>query len=805
MKPEETSNPLHEVNLRAEENASSGISVIVFEDAANQGKLIADARRNLDTVSVETEYLIVSPNSPKLAPLTGTQRASSVHDLHSAIRSAKFECIAIVDAVYKFDLSHWRVVEPKHDDNIFRTWSYRRSLAPGSRNLLVTLYCLMIRILLGIRKNRITPGMCTFSKDALTDLELDRVDGKNADAVSQLLALARSSGLRIQEHRATFHQTDTLWKKSNSADPHFPKSKSINRSIKRNLQFWFSELAFPSRVSPPDLLSRSNRFASSMIIVAVAACMLFANSNYPLFEPDETRNSQLAINILDSGNWLSLELSGKPYWDKPPLLAWLTAASYAVFGISEWSTRLPSILTSMFLIGFVVYAGTKLLGFRTAAIGSVALLLAWGFSFQSRYVTMDALLMLFSTVVTLATAIGMTARESRSAQRGWLIVAGIALGLGILAKGPICLVITAPPLFAWMFLNRAITSSSVKKAFKQILIPACLVAGPWFLIATLKNPGFAPHFFWKHHVVRFSDAFNHQEPFWYYLPVLWLFMFPASILLPRVIHITVSAKQKYRRHQTPVHGLLAMSSIWIIGFFSLSQCKLPAYILPAFPMIALLIGAVIDFEFAKLGQRRTRFDRLAKRISIGVFLLSAAVVAIRFVKFGAGNIGTMLACGGTLLVVMFILIRYPLRRSTPRKASWVATAMVCLSFVVLGVNILVPGIANERSILSSIERQSSVRQSIPVIYFGRDAFASKFYLPERQVFQVNEDSVSTLKDLVLANPQSTIVASDTNVEKLKNEFHDDISVTKAPGRHTFYVSVRKQRIAIEQQKASTRR
>jgi hypothetical protein len=201
VKPEETSNPLHEVNLRAEENASSGISVIVFEDAANQGKLIADARRNLDTVSVETEYLIVSPNSPKLAPLTGTQRASSVHDLHSAIRSAKFECIAIVDAVYKFDLSHWRVVEPKHDDNIFRTWSYRRSLAPGSRNLLVTLYCLMIRILLGIRKNRITPGMCTFSKDALTDLELDRVDGKNADAVSQLLALARSSGFRSTELR----------------------------------------------------------------------------------------------------------------------------------------------------------------------------------------------------------------------------------------------------------------------------------------------------------------------------------------------------------------------------------------------------------------------------------------------------------------------------------------------------------------------------------------------------------------------------------------------------------------------------
>lgn len=766
-----------------------GVSVILFNDPAHQAKLVADARAWFDNQQTPVEFIVVSSQGPKLAPLSGSLQTESAPSFEAAIQSAKHEHVAVIDAVYRFDSAHWSVVNPVNSTEAFRSWSYAPSKAPGSRKILIWLYCQIMRRLLGVVKNRVAPGITTFTKTQLAKVDLTRLDLADPDLVSQLLSVGKSDGLAVEEHRCTSRQPELQWHKSNSSDPHLPKSKSVKRSIKRSLQFWFSQLAFPARRHGTKNATSEKTALATTTLLLLAAIILFTNSSFPLFEPDEARNAQLAMNIVETGQWTALSLSGEPYWDKPPLLAWMTAVSYKCFGISEWSTRLPSILTSLFLLAFMIIAGAKLIGLRAATIGTAALLLAWGFAFQTRYVTMDAMLTFFTTAATLGIAVGVRNKGLKKVKKSWLIASGIAIGLGILAKGPVCLVLTVPPIVVWMFLNREVSREAIRATVKLVPLWAAIVSAPWFIVTMATNPEFAWYFLWKHHVVRFSDAFNHQEPLWYYIPILWLFMFPASILLPRVIYVISSRNPKYRLLRTPSHGLLALSALWIVGFFSMSQCKLPAYVLPAFPMIALLIGVIVNFEFDKPTTKRTRFDRLPKRIAIGVSILSLVVGIASVYQFGNREIASFAVFSIAITASVFLLVQYPLKRSTPRKNSWLATSAIGLIFVFLGVSQLVPSIARDRSILNSIATDAQNRSSIPVIYFGRDTFASELYLPGREVVHIDEESITQLESLLTKRPQATIVASNENIERVKASFGANISITAGPGRHTFFASI----------------
>ena len=798
------SKPDGDVACAEVENSSRGVSVIVFEDSNHQGKLIAAARRWFRQQSVPVEFFLVSSNRTKLTPLSGSGHATSARSIDAAVRLSQFENVAIADAVYQFNGLHWKVIDPDQSPPAVRSFSFAPTLAPGSRRILAWLFYVVLRLLLGVRKNRITPGFITFPKELLANLDLHRMDAGSLDSPSQLIALAKASGINVEEHRCSMRQKDTSWTKTNSGGPHFPKSKSLKRSVRQAFQFWFAELAFPSRHSASRRAKNSKwtNIATSCVILLVAAVLLFTNSGHPLFEPDETRNAQLALNIVESGDWISLTLYGEPYWDKPPLLAWLTAISYKCFGVSEWSTRLPSQISSLLLIGFILWSGTKLLGHRAVAIGSTALLLAWGFSFQSRYVTMDALLMLFTTMTTLGIAVGVDGDNQRAFRTPWLLISGIALGLGILAKGPICLVLAIPPIVAWLFLNRDVESKAISAAAKLVTIPAVGIAAPWFVLTTIRNPEFAWYFLWKHHVIRFSDAFNHEEPFWYYIPIIWLFMFPASILLPRVIRVMFSRKEKHRSHRTPTHALLLLSSIWIVGFFSMSQCKLPAYILPAFPMLALLAGAVLDIDLSRPSETRGRMERLPKRISIGVCVLSV-VVAVLAWHFGAKDTVATVICSCIVATCIALALQFPIRRTVGRKKAWLATAVICMLFVFLGVNHLVPSIAKDRSILNTIAQDNGNALG-PVVYFGRDSFASEIYLPGRNVVQINEESLPQLKNFLLNNPQSTMVISDDNKVRIQRVFGLSASFEKLPARHTWNISIAAERIAAGSSADKTR-
>jgi len=256
--------------------------------------------------------------------------------------------------------------------------------------------------------------------------------------------------------------------------------------------------------------AKLKRVVAWCILLMTSAAVLGSQLSYPLFEPDETRNAQLALNIIENNQWMALELNQTHYWDKPPLMAWATAISYKTLGISEATSRLPGVVMMIACVAVVLFAGKRIVGFRAAWMGAMLTLLSCGIPFTGRYLTMDSALTLFVTATLLSVFTGSFDGRFRKA---WWIAAGIFTGLGLLSKGPVMLAICLPPviLFSWL------TGTPIFNKTRRIAywaIPCLLVAGPWYIGTMIATPEFLLHFVWKHNVMRFTSAFNHQQPIW---------------------------------------------------------------------------------------------------------------------------------------------------------------------------------------------------------------------------------------------------------------------------------------------------
>ncbi len=259
--------------------------------------------------------------------------------------------------------------------------------------------------------------------------------------------------------------------------------------------------------------------------------MMFWNLAYPLVEPDESRYAQVALEMVHSGDYLVPRLQGEPYLDKPPLLYWATAASFRVFGETELAARIPSAVAALLTVLVTFLLGRHLLGDRTAWLGSLMLLLCLGFVLSARFLIMDGPLTLFTTICLFASLLAV--RGSRL-QLSWWLVAGVACGLGVMTKGPVAVVLTCPPLLALHWVGGRAASPRLRDWLVFATIVGT-VALPWFILIGRSQGDFAGHFFWQHHIIRFVNAFNHQEPFWYYIPVLFAGMFPSSLLAAPVV------------------------------------------------------------------------------------------------------------------------------------------------------------------------------------------------------------------------------------------------------------------------------
>ncbi|HYL86871.1 MAG TPA: glycosyltransferase family 39 protein [Candidatus Angelobacter sp.] len=394
-----------------------------------------------------------------------------------------------------------------------------------------------------------------------------------------------------------------------------------------------------------------------LICVTLYVCYFSQLGAIGFVGPDEPRYAWIARDMMESGDWVTPRLYGRPWFEKPPLFYWGAALSFKLFGVSEAAARLPSAISALLATLALAWLAGRLYGSETARWLLLLLPTTVGMIGFSHAAATD---MPFSATLTIAmvcaaVVLGLTRNENTPVlpRTPWLglILFGFFLGLAMLAKGPAAIILSGGAVFFW-----ALMTKRWRDAFR-LLHPAaiasfCATSLPWYILCARRNPDFVRVFIIEHNFKRFlTPEFQHIQPFWYYIPVLLVAFLPWTAQF--LSSVVTGAITLWRPR--PANGFTRFLACWAgfcLVFFSISRSKLPGYILPAVPAIAFLISsqAVSKTDAVRRALRTVSFlaalvffvlFALTKALSPNMAQLNlnaAAAVGIVFVMMGLASL-----------------------------------------------------------------------------------------------------------------------------------------------------------------------
>jgi 4-amino-4-deoxy-L-arabinose transferase-like glycosyltransferase len=306
----------------------------------------------------------------------------------------------------------------------------------------------------------------------------------------------------------------------------------------------------------------------------------------PLSGADEPRYARIAQEMLDQRQWITPILEGKPWLEKPPLYYWITIPLIPHIVSPEIAARAAPAVCALISALAVCWLGSLLWTRLAGLLGALILLTSLGFAGYGRSASTD---MPFTCCLTVALAL-LAAASERAIGRGKVLWAYVFLGLAVLAKGPAALVLAAGIMFFFWFLDDRRIVLSRWHILTGFAI-AALLAIPWFWLAFRQNGyAFISTFFINHNIARFvTDIHHHSQPFYYYFAALLALMFPWSGWLPVLVSKSPIEGLRRWREWNPGMLFLACWLLFPLVFFSLSDSKLPGYILPSLPPLALIL------------------------------------------------------------------------------------------------------------------------------------------------------------------------------------------------------------------------
>jgi 4-amino-4-deoxy-L-arabinose transferase-like glycosyltransferase len=319
--------------------------------------------------------------------------------------------------------------------------------------------------------------------------------------------------------------------------------------------------------------------------IVLLAVVWFGGLEYRgLFQPDEGRYAEISREMLASGDWITPRLNGLKYFEKPPLQYWATAVSFALFGQDEWTARLWTAVTGFLGLLFLAFAGNRVGPPGAGSIAGLVLASSGAYFLSSQYLTLDMGLAFFMSAALLSF---LVAHQSAPPKRGWMLLAWGAMACAVLAKGLVGVVLPGIALAVYIAIERDWRLLRELEWGRGLALFSAL-ALPWFILVQLRNPEFFDFFVLHEHFARYALAGHHRPgPWWYFAVLLLVGMMPWTPALPGVLRRSLAARDGSR---LKVERLLLIWIGVVLVFFSFSKSKLPAYILPALPALALLIG-----------------------------------------------------------------------------------------------------------------------------------------------------------------------------------------------------------------------
>jgi 4-amino-4-deoxy-L-arabinose transferase-like glycosyltransferase len=399
-----------------------------------------------------------------------------------------------------------------------------------------------------------------------------------------------------------------------------------------------------------------------------------------LLRSDEGRYAEIAREMFASGDWVTIRYQGLKYFEKPPLHLWMTAMAYHAFGIGEWQARLWVGISGAAGLAVVGLVAQRWYGPRAGLLSAGALLAAPTWNISGHFNSLDMGVAAALTGVLGAVLMARHPRASPAAQRGWMLAGWAAMAVAVLTKGLIGIVLPALALAAYSAIAR---DWALWRRLQWLggLSVFLVIAAPWFVLISVRNPEFAQFFFIHEHWERYTSSVHQRSaPAWYFVPQLLGGFFPWLGLV-KTGAAAVSA-------ESPQAGFrpLLFCAVWagvVFGFFSLSGSKLPGYIVPVFPALALIAGAVLDRLDAPAWARQLRW------------LIAVCTLAL----LASGLVGRLPASepnpelqayagwlmGGCALGVAGLLLAWRLNRRGRLTQSLVAAALALFGATTVGL------------------------------------------------------------------------------------------------------------------------
>ncbi|MQQ99673.1 glycosyltransferase family 39 protein [Glaciimonas soli] len=311
-----------------------------------------------------------------------------------------------------------------------------------------------------------------------------------------------------------------------------------------------------------------------------------------LVPTDEGRYAEMAREMVATGDWITLRLNGIKYFEKPPLQTWMNALTFEVFGLGEWQARLWTGLCGLLGVVLVAFTGRKVFSERVGFFAALVLGSSFFWAGLGHINTLDMGLSGMMTISLAGLLLAQRSDATKTEQRNYMLLCWAGMALAVLSKGLIGIVLPGAVLVLYTLFSR---DWGIWKRLHLIkgLILFFVIATPWFVLISLKNPEF-PYFFFIHeHFERFTSKIHHRYgPPYYFVPLLVLGIIPWLGVL--VQSLWNGAHERSADSGFQPKKMLLIWTLFIFFFFSISDSKLPSYILPIFPSLALLIACHLD-------------------------------------------------------------------------------------------------------------------------------------------------------------------------------------------------------------------
>jgi 4-amino-4-deoxy-L-arabinose transferase-like glycosyltransferase len=338
---------------------------------------------------------------------------------------------------------------------------------------------------------------------------------------------------------------------------------------------------------------RNDRLSAFVWVAVAAVCgvwFLTLGARH-LLPSDEGRYAEIAREMFESGDWTTIRYNGLKYFEKPPLHLWATALAYQAFGVGDWQARLWSAISGAGGVVIAAFAARRWYGNRAALLTGCVLLSAPAWNIAGHFNSLDIGVSFALTGVMGGILVAQHPLATSAQRRRWMWFAWAAVGIAILSKGLIGIVLPVLAVIVYCLAARD------RSLWRRLHIASgtavmLLIAAPWFVLVSLRNPEFPQFFFIHEHWQRYtSNIHNRGGAWWYFVPQLVIGFLPWLGLAPRLFRAA--------RHDRPAGTFrpalfVALWAVAIFVFFSVSDSKLPGYIIPIYPALAILAAIALE-------------------------------------------------------------------------------------------------------------------------------------------------------------------------------------------------------------------